>query len=448
MGKPLACGRARRRVLLIVTTLLTSGLAAPAAAQVAGSQPVPPVRPLIDENGVDVRSGSFTAALADVAIGPDDHRGLRYDRVGGGATQFGSIELVQPGVYAVVLGGKTARFTQSGTSFTSTKGDGATLTLASGTYTYTARDGTKAVFASNSGYSPPFAADDIARLSGITFPDGSSRAFTWIDRRACLGEIESNICNGDVVTVVRLQSVTNSLGHMLRIKYAFDVQKKGASFPADMNSDQLQEWSRITEVTALNTRVQACDPVVHCVPLASWPKATYSAAGDATDALGRPVKHYVTTTGNGQGRVGTATRDGVTYSYTYADAAGIRTTTRTDPNGKTRRFESDIAASTLKKVTDEAGHATNYAHDPAGRVTEIGYPEGNKVQFSYDARGNVLTTRRIAKAGWGQADIVRARPIRRRAPTRRRATSRSARPMRAATSPITTMIRRMAASCE
>ncbi len=43
MGKPLACGRARRRVLLVATTLLTSGLVAPAAAQVAGSQPVPPV---------------------------------------------------------------------------------------------------------------------------------------------------------------------------------------------------------------------------------------------------------------------------------------------------------------------------------------------------------------------------------------------------------------------
>ena len=316
------------------------------------------------------------------------------------------------GTYVVALGGKSSRFTLSGGVFVSTEGDGAALALASGTYTYTARDGTRAVFASNAGYAPTFAADDVARLSSITFPDGAGRKFTWVDRRACEGtyvidaEFPNGYCTEQVRTVVRLQSVENNLGHMLLIKYELDVDKKGASFPADMDPDQLQEWSRIEDVTALNTRVQACDPVVHCIPLASWPKATYAADGSAKDTLGRSIRSYVSPIFGGDGRVASATRDGVTFAYVYQDAAGIRTTTRTDPNGKLRRFESDIAASTLKKVTDEAGHATTYAHDTAGRVTEISYPEGNKVQFSYDARGNVLTTRRIAKAGWGQADIV------------------------------------------
>ena len=55
---------------------------------------------------------------------------------------------------------------------------------------------------------------------------------------------------------------------------------------------------------------------------------------------------------------------------------------------------------------DGLSRTTSYAYDASARLTQITAPEGNNVQYAYDARGNATTTTNVAKAGSGLASIV------------------------------------------
>jgi YD repeat-containing protein len=57
-------------------------------------------------------------------------------------------------------------------------------------------------------------------------------------------------------------------------------------------------------------------------------------------------------------------------------------------------------------VTDGLNRTTSFQYEANGRLTRSTLPEGNYVQLTYDARGNVTETRAVAKAGSGLADIV------------------------------------------
>jgi hypothetical protein len=139
-------GRVRaRRVILSVSTILCSGLAAPAFAQSA-----PPPYVDVDKNGVDLVSGNFVTTLTEGSIGSGDGAvsversttgssnwvdnwsgGLLFQTVGSVTTAY------------AIFGSVADDFAVSGSTYTSKKGNGATL-VASGTgYLYTAADGTK-----------------------------------------------------------------------------------------------------------------------------------------------------------------------------------------------------------------------------------------------------------------------------------------------------------------
>jgi YD repeat-containing protein len=68
----------------------------------------------------------------------------------------------------------------------------------------------------------------------------------------------------------------------------------------------------------------------------------------------------------------------------------------------------------IKSVTDQIGRSTQYKWTGSltvrvGRddlLSEITYPEGNKLKYTYDDRGNTLETRMIPKPGSGLTDIV------------------------------------------
>jgi RHS repeat-associated protein len=57
-------------------------------------------------------------------------------------------------------------------------------------------------------------------------------------------------------------------------------------------------------------------------------------------------------------------------------------------------------------VTDALSRTTSFQYDTSGRLTRTTYPEGNYVQLTYDARGNVTETRAVGKSGSGATDIV------------------------------------------
>ncbi|WP_080572831.1 RHS repeat domain-containing protein [Sphingobium yanoikuyae] len=397
------------RISLVSTTLLAGGLSQSLLAQVAGQAPPPPVTSTIDENGVDVMRGNFVASLPVLSIGGD--QGLTYVRDTNGVTNAVSTIEQIGGAYVVTIDGKSDRFTPSGGSYISTEGNGATLTISGGTYTYTSREGVVATFASNSGYVYPFYEGELARLTSQVYPDGSRKSFALKISTYCWGGYDGNVCNSPLAYVARIASVTNSNGYQLKFSYAFNETTANKLSP-----DNYSEWSRVTKVTAINNAVDYCDPIsISCSFSATWPSLTFGSAGSVTDAAGQvttygagisgPGNFHISTTLSGD-KIGSASKNGVTTTYTYSDNGNVRTTIATNPQGNKRTYTTNLTDYVLTSFKDELNRITSYEYDSYHRVTKVTYPEGNYVRYTYDARGNVTETRQVAKAGSGLADIV------------------------------------------
>ncbi|QDK35986.1 RHS repeat domain-containing protein [Sphingomonas sp. IC081] len=397
------------RIGLVCGTLLSGGLPHFAMAQVAGQAAPPPLTSSIDENGVDVMRGTFVASLPALSIGGD--QGLVYQRDTRGVTNVVStIEQVN-GEYVVTLDGRSDNFVPSSGSYVSKTGNGATLTISGGTYTYTSRDGVVATFISNSGYVYPFYEGELARLSTLTYPDGSRKFFAFKISTICGGGYDGNVCNSSLSYVARLMSVKDSNGNQLKLSYAFTE-----STAKKLSSENYDEWSRVTKVTALNNSVDYCDPTAaSCTFSTTWPSLTLGADGSVTDAAGQVTTYGSGITGPGNfhlsltsanGKVSSVSVNGVTTNYAYSDSGNVRTTISTDALGNKRTYTIDLTNYLLMSVKDASESTTSYEYDSFFRVTKMTYPEGNYVLYSYDGRGNVLETRLVAKAGSGLADIV------------------------------------------
>src|SRR5690606_21611936 len=199
---------------LLATTALTTVLSAPAMAQSAPA----PVRQSIDANGVDLFLGTLNLDGPRLSLGQD--QGLEYYRMNRGSGWGDNlIASLSPdtGSIRVGLGGRTDRFTVSGSTFTPTEGNGATLTLNSGTnvYTYTRADGTVVHFTK--------AASGPSRATDIVFPSGVKLTYNYSSLTYCSstkpGGAEGLICIGHS-TIYRLANVTSSYGYRIYINYA------------------------------------------------------------------------------------------------------------------------------------------------------------------------------------------------------------------------------------
>lgn len=137
-------GRRRLRArfaLLSLSTILCSGLAAPAYAQIVANQPTPPTVYNLDANGVDLVSGQFYTSSTVLSIGGNGG-GLSFSRIQRSLGYDNSFDtgLKTGSVISIRIGGMSDSFTAAGTY--STVGTGARL-VASGTYyDYITKDGT------------------------------------------------------------------------------------------------------------------------------------------------------------------------------------------------------------------------------------------------------------------------------------------------------------------
>lgn len=108
-----------------------------------------------------------------------------------------------------------------------------------------------------------------------------------------------------------------------------------------------------------------------------------------------------------------ATSDGVEWNYSYVPGYEPKTTiskvTITAPQGFSRTVNVHsqyMHRPRITSIVDSHNGTTSYQHDSFARVTRVTYPEGNAASVAYDVLGNITESRRIAKAGSGQADIV------------------------------------------
>ncbi|MFA5965681.1 MAG: RHS repeat-associated core domain-containing protein [Sphingomonas sp.] len=404
------------RALLVSTALVGAGLATPALAQLA---PPAPVRQSIDGNGVDLFLGTINIDAPAISMGGAAPQGLSYYQLyrGSGWTDNIIATLnISGSVATVAFGGTSDSFTISGSTYTSTEGNGATMTLSGSTYTYTAADGTVAHFTNTKVGLAPFYAN-AGRVTDITRPSGQKLTFTYDSMRYC-SSWKPDICMAHLYAY-RIGSVRNSYGYAINFSYTLNNEDIDPDTLAD--SVQLASWGTVVQATMSNLAAGSGSsaPTESFGPVASGGIGYFQ----VTDAMGRATKYRIGTSPvMGITRPGSTSED-VTFAYTsgrissvvtaagtttYAasDASGVRTVTVTDPLSHTAVYTFDIASQRMTSVTDALSHTTTMAYDTSGRLTRVTKPEGNYVNTTYDARGNVTETRAVAKSGSGLSDIV------------------------------------------
>jgi YD repeat-containing protein len=106
------------------------------------------------------------------------------------------------------------------------------------------------------------------------------------------------------------------------------------------------------------------------------------------------------------GIVSQVVREGVSTNYARAVSGSTGTVTRTDALGGQTVVTSNLLIGRPTAVIDPLARTTSFQYDTNGRVVQSTAPEGDAVQLTYDARGNLTQSRAIAKPGSGLADIV------------------------------------------
>ncbi|WBY08952.1 hypothetical protein PIB19_06020 [Sphingomonas sp. 7/4-4] len=129
---------------------------------------------------------------------------------------------------------------------------------------------------------------------------------------------------------------------------------------------------------------------------------------EAITALRKPgaTSDTLTVSRDANGKANSVTRDGITTAYNYSVSGNTATMVVTDAQSHATTIVSDIAKFRPTAITDALGKTTSFSYDSLGRPTEVTYPEGDKIQYGYDGRGNLTETRRKAKPASGLPDIT------------------------------------------
>ncbi|TMC51661.1 MAG: RHS repeat protein, partial [Chloroflexi bacterium] len=164
----------------------------------------------------------------------------------------------------------------------------------------------------------------------------------------------------------RLTSVTDPIGR----KVAYDYDQNG----------------RLTRVVDKIGNAAGQNPILH-----SWHYAYDAQTQHITTVLDPDGRYRVTNTYNSEGRLATQ-KDGAnnSSSFTY----GTQVTTVTDPRGHvtTQNFDSRWRLSSQIDTVGGNSYSLQYFYEDAGQnLTGVVDRNGNRTDYTYDDRGNVLT---------------------------------------------------------
>jgi RHS repeat-associated protein len=410
----------RTNHLLVGLLLGSTALTLPSIA--SAETPAPKFIDTIDDHSVDLTTGLPYVSMTEGGIGSGPGR-VEMQRIW--AESAGWIDNWSGGLYPVTSGGVAKMYVQfdgisdtfsgSGTSWTSDKGDGATLIVdAQGYWDYTARDGTVYKFDTEhddggpgiyvTSLNCPGADPSTCQVPlSITHPNGLKFTLTWSASHICI-DYPGEPC-AEWHGYRRLFSVTSSAGYSLSATYLSNdiggpspnpywFMRSGITFSNSANPPS--PVPAISYSYGTNT-VSVTDPASR-----TWVFTT-DTSGRLT-GVERPgsSSNNITYGYGADGTVNSSVKDGVAVGYLFS---GL-TETRTDPLGGQRAVTVDPNTGRPSADKDENGNTTSYQYDGDARLTKITAPEGNYVQYTYDTRGNIKTTTNVAKAGSGLSNVV------------------------------------------
>lgn len=405
---------------LACALLTCTALTAPAMAQSAP----PPRFNQLDANGVDVVTGDFFFSLTEGLIGSGaGELSLVRNWAGpaGWTDNWSGTLYLRGSDWVVEFGRFSDTFTLSGSTYTSTKANGATLVSISEGYLYTASDGTQITFKLRPSTSLLLFTGPACQRSGngecaipvsIQRPNGMTYALTWDQVERCFERFGQACTSGG--TFVRLKSVANSANYSLTLNYATDTPGSGAP------------------VSGWYDRTSAAFTNLDSAP-STLPTVTYSTASNVTDVtdiggrtwrftldsngrlagIRRPGASADTTAISYSGAVVTSVvNEGVTTNYSRSVSGTTATLTATETDGDSgttdpvTTFVSDLTKGRPTSIADPLSRTTDFQYDSSARPTRVTLPEGNYAEYAYDARGNVTEARQVAKSGSGLPDLV------------------------------------------
>ena len=407
------------RLSIFTALLASSALIAPSLAHAA--TPAPKFT-TIDDHGVDLTNALpfMTVEEGGIGSGPGRVSMQRIWAEGAGWLDNWSGGLYKIGTKTYVqFGGISDTFTQSGSTYTSDKADGATLIVdGSGFFIYTSRDGTQFKFDQehNSEGSITVSSNNCPGADPatcqvpltITAPTGLKFTINWTRVRLCLNQPGEPCVQ--IFFYRRLNTVTSSAGYKLTVAYATNNAGTGTIPPPD--------WFKRTSVTFDNTAnpPSPLPAISYAYPNSTTINVTDPASRTwvfTMDASGRLTG--IRRPGSGSdnisytytsGLVTSSTRDGVANTYSRSVVGSTGTMTVTNPLSQTNVIVSDLTKERPTSFKDGLNRTTSYQYDNSARLTRTTVPEGNYTQLSYDSRGNVTTTTNVAKSGSGLSNIV------------------------------------------
>lgn len=405
-----------------------------AMAQSAPPPMTAPIEQSVDANGVDLVSGKLRTPFAALSIGDPSAGGIALRMSMDTPNSLDGNIVLNGSVYTVTIGGNAERFVSSGGVISPEVKSGSTLKMENGLWVYQTASGAKATFnprygrlynQTTTGGTNPVGQPPSSNYAGIVSyvsPEGHflSYTYTTVTHRA-----PSQYA--PYFEFRRIQSITSSSGYQLKYSYASDTTAN-----LFYNSSDMYAWSNRAKVLLLNDRTDSCAVTAYSCNVPNRPSFTFTGQvnGDYSQVLPASVtdaegKVTTVTSGSGSvtiqppggvsalsytldgnGRVTQAVAGGVTASYGYStDAEGLKVTTRTTPAGtETRRY--DPTSLLLRKRTDLSGATTEYLYNSLLQLTSVVMPEGNRINYDPDDRGNAKSTSFVPKPGSSEPTLV------------------------------------------
>ncbi|MEG3085379.1 RHS repeat-associated core domain-containing protein [Sphingomonas sp. PB2P12] len=397
-----------RLLFLLGASILPAIVLMPVAAvaQTADNQPIPPERYQRDARGVDLVTGKFYFSSSELDIGDTAGGfGLSYSRVqrDRGYDDNYQTGIVSQGGYIIVsLGSTSDKFSPE--LGNSVNGTGAVLSSNAEGYIYTTSDGVVYQFSA----SVRSELNRIAsqRVVSISYSNGRKVEIAY--ETGLIGTLQ----------VSRPSTVSSNDGYRLLFAYRGGGEQDG------LDEGTVGRWMTLAGVIASNTAEQNCTIQTCFLDHPTWNRARYSVSGGTetrTDAEGRltdiiydaasrivAIKpagypaNFITLAYDGANRVTSYTKGGATWQYAYTGTASEQTTVITAPSGLQTVVTSLPDRQLLTSVRTGTGGTTRYEYDANNRLSAVISPEGNRTNYTRDARDNVTGTVVVAKSGGEQ----------------------------------------------
>lgn len=387
----------RLRAAAICALLTSTFLCAPAMAQ------NPEFRNL-DENGVDLTAGDFVTSFVEGSIGSGEGKLELLRMLGSGSTN-GTVGSSQwDGIlFNIVPSGTYVDFGFQSAKFPGAETRGHALTGGGGSYVYRSPDGTSIEFGDPTGmggtYCDGSQSSCILLPTSISSPDGKTVTFGYEFWQRCTRPQvidEEPVCD----YWVRLGGVSNSYGYGITFTYAAPSGSGRTGPPAGFNQRTGATFHNAQVGSAPLATVSYSSPSTGVTDVTDMGGRIWRVTKNGTlNAIRRPGASADTTSATlSAGKVTSVTKEGVTTGYSRGVSGSTVTMTATNALSQPTTVVSNLTIGRTTSVTNALGKSVSYQYDSDRRLKRVTQPEGNYVEYSYDARGNVTQTQMVSKS--------------------------------------------------